>query len=159
MAKGFLSEFISKCVDSMYRLHNSMVSGLNQIRCRKLVLVEEYIYSYPHDLLHVLDLIRVKEINNWSDEEIARTLVKLAKEDRAHFAEQGTYPIFGGVNRWTDEEWKEAQKPGNIFHGFLKSNYRSGVKKKELESIRLIMRLIQKEISSINLNWGYFYRR
>lgn len=114
--------------------------------------IEEYFKSKRTDLFHVLDIIRECAL---SDDEIARQLGVLCREGKIAFAYQGDFPICGDVNSWTDEQWQKAQKNGTFLNSLLRANYRSGIKKRELESVRHIMRKIQSEISSIKLSWGY----
>ena len=107
-------------------------------------------------LIHLIEVIRQ---NKWLDEDISDTVVQMLKDKNIDLAYHGTY-IFGHVVSMTDEEWKQATtQRGSVFYSFVKANYRMGFKKKELESLRHIMRLIQKGVdSSQEINYPRGYR-
>lgn len=115
--------------------------------------IKQFIRSKCRVLLHVLDLIREEK---WCDDDIAETLIELFKQKKIVFAYEGTY-IYGNPSKWTDDEWEEAQKRGTFLNRLLRGNYRQGFKKKELVSLRYIMRKIWKETNEyVQPSWGFF---
>lgn len=105
------------------------------------------------DLLHVLDLIRTKELENV---DIAKELVELFQQKKIVFAHETSY-IQGNPSRWTDEEWKEAQKRENFRNSNLRSLYRQGFKKWELTLLRDVMQKISKMTDGrVQPEWGFF---
>jgi len=127
-------------------------------KTRKLEINQElrsYILS-SNLLIHLIEIMRKSK---WSDEEISETVIQMLKNKEINLAYHGSY-IFGHIISMSDKEWKQATtEKSSVFYSFVKANYRMGYKKKELERLRHIMRLIQKGIDSCqNINYPRGYR-
>jgi len=115
--------------------------------------LELYLRSkLPHDLHHILDLIR-DEACPVDDNEIVEQLTDLYQRHRVTFAYEGDW-IIGSPSKWSDDEWKSAQINGTVFNSILRSNYRARIKKREIERVRIIMRTLSHRIP-IHPEWGF----
>jgi len=130
------------------------------------VSVEDFIKAQKYHLIHILDVVREEK---WTEEEIAETLIDLYKRGLIVFAYHGNF-VEGGVLGWTEKEWKDAQGTGWFRNSILRANYKKGIKKKELISMRKIVRFIfiddgppSPGFSSASYrrkyNWGFFRRK
>lgn len=134
------------------KLRFLLIGGLdNEI---KYISLLNWLLSQNHyQLYHIIELIRTEL---WSDEQLIEQLLELFKSDVISFSHE-TYYICGNPSGWTDEEWWRAQREkGTFLYSVLKGLYRMGFKKKELESLRKIMRTIHKRTNEyIKPEWGF----